>query len=543
MVKTAGLPSEEENAALPATTSSGKPNTGSAGMEVGGARPSHHAKIDANVAPSVDTPSFPGARMRPALKSKAKPPSAKKNAGIAVGAFHVPGVQGDSNIMVNDFRHNHTTPTLVIAEARLQVRSKEDAERHQTHMFEDIVDNSKWCGVQKKVWIIALTIILVIVGSVVGTRRTFKRADSTTSSTLVQANLLQKLEHSIIRTETDRILFENATSPQSLALEWLSTDPFSLAKNCTTVEILERYVLVVLYYSTNGLNWKLQGLSLWQRSSVCDWNNGFNPSNDEARGIYCGGESTVQHVDLDNVGLTGTIPWELGLLGNLVELIISNNVIQGAIPLDFSKLSNLESLELMRNTLTGSLRMELPSSLKVLDLSGNSFSGTIPSQWGDNLLNITHISLSGNQLVGPIPSKLGQLTGLQEFSINSNAFTGLLHSELGQLTALTRLEMFGNKFTGSLPSELGLLTNLLLFSTQSNELTGTIPTELAQLQRLVIFTFDKNRLTGSDDSSLCTFTKEWIVLEGDCLENEDGSLEITCSCCTKCCNSASTICV
>jgi hypothetical protein len=81
----------------------------------------------------------------------------------------------------------------------------------------------------------------------------------------------------------------DSSSPQFQALHWLANDTW-LANNDTAVldldsirtQIVERYVLALLYFSTSadsGLNATsseggLNMLNFLSASSVCDWNNG-----------------------------------------------------------------------------------------------------------------------------------------------------------------------------------------------------------------------------------------------------------------------------
>ena len=66
------------------------------------------------------------------------------------------------------------------------------------------------------------------------------------------------------------------SSPQSIAFNWvLNEDPLDLTGglldgSTNTSTVLERYVLSVLYWSTDGPNWTNQ-LDFMTNSSVCDW--------------------------------------------------------------------------------------------------------------------------------------------------------------------------------------------------------------------------------------------------------------------------------
>jgi hypothetical protein len=89
---------------------------------------------------------------------------------------------------------------------------------------------------------------------------------------VAKAEWLKFLEPAIIRTETDYLTFDEPTSPQSLALEWLLLDQTSIAAymESSFAIVLQRYVLAVLYYSTNGPEWKIDYPFL-EDTQICDW--------------------------------------------------------------------------------------------------------------------------------------------------------------------------------------------------------------------------------------------------------------------------------
>ena len=65
----------------------------------------------------------------------------------------------------------------------------------------------------------------------------------------------------------------DGTTAQGKAMEWLARDdPAALDFDTTGFNILaERYVLALLYFASNGLNWAQQ-YSFLSSNSVCEWN-------------------------------------------------------------------------------------------------------------------------------------------------------------------------------------------------------------------------------------------------------------------------------
>lgn len=77
------------------------------------------------------------------------------------------------------------------------------------------------------------------------------------------------------------------------------------------------------------------------------------------------------------------------------------------------------------------------SSLQLLDLSSNIFSGHIPDQLGD-CLELAGLSLSTNNLTGAIPSSFGRLRNLQDLILDTNFLTGGYSCKHCQLLELVR---------------------------------------------------------------------------------------------------------
>ena len=104
-------------------------------------------------------------------------------------------------------------------------------------------------------------------------------------------------------------------------------------------------------------------------------------------GVIVGGTpKRVRGLSLEDGGLTGGIPKELGSLANLQQLSLWGNQLTGGIPTELGSLANL----------------------LLLDLGGNQLTGEIPTELG-SLANLESLSLWGNQLTGEIPKELGSL--------------------------------------------------------------------------------------------------------------------------------------
>lgn len=134
----------------------------------------------------------------------------------------------------------------------------------------------------------------------------------------------------------------------------------------------DRLALISIYNSTNG--------ALWTNKT------GWNPSGSvgdspcSCYGVTCM-NNRVTELNLQNNGLRGTLPADIGNLSALVLLNLKGNDpaswqgsyinIGGTIPIQIGNLTNLE----------------------YLDLGGNKFSGSIPSSIG-NLLKLNYLNIN-----------------------------------------------------------------------------------------------------------------------------------------------------
>ena len=246
----------------------------------------------------------------------------------------------------------------------------------------------------------------------------------------------------------------------------------------------EREALITFYNSTGGNQWTSNNGWLGAVGTECSW-----------FGITCI-EDDVTVIELENNGLTGSIPSELGQLSQLLALELDFNQLTGSIPSELAQLSQLQDLDIDNNQLTGSIPHEL-----------------------GQLSQLKWLYLDNNQLTGKIPSELGQLSQLQELKLYSNQLTGAIPSELAQLSQLQDLDIDNNQLIGNIPGELGQLSQLQWLYLDNNLLTGNIPTELKNLILLVELDLSENCLS-TTDPELITFlngkNSGWENQRDDC---------------------------
>ena len=243
--------------------------------------------------------------------------------------------------------------------------------------------------------------------------------------------------------------------------DWLGTIPSHAGTGVDCAPLSDRTILETLYDATGGANWINDGN--WLTSApLGEWH-----------GVETDASGRVVRLYLDENGLAGSIPPQLGGLAKLTRLYLNQNDLFGPIPPELGDLANLTRLYLDHNDL----------------------SGPVPPELGD-LTDLTRLTLSDNDLSGPVPPELGGLANLTLLYLNQNDLSGPIPPELGGLAKLTRLFLDHNGLSGPIPPELGRLANLDLLFLNQNGLSGPIPPELTRLHRL-------EGLRMSDNRSLC----------------------------------------
>ncbi|KAL4587500.1 hypothetical protein LXL04_000371 [Taraxacum kok-saghyz] len=175
--------------------------------------------------------------------------------------------------------------------------------------------------------------------------------------------------------------------------------------------------------------------------------------------------------------------------------------------------SSVEKLVLSHQSLQGNLTLlSQLKSLKWLDLSFNTFHGSIPQSFG-NLSELEFLDLSYNKFDGSIPTELGKLKNLKSLNLSNNLLMGSIPNELEGLVKLQDFQIYSNHFNGSIPIWVGNLTNLKVFTAYENELNGKIPETLGSLSELQLLNLHSNYLEGSIPTSVFTSGKlEFLVL-------------------------------
>ncbi|TYH99059.1 hypothetical protein ES332_A11G040900v1 [Gossypium tomentosum] len=110
-----------------------------------------------------------------------------------------------------------------------------------------------------------------------------------------------------------------------------------------------------------------------------------------------------------------------------------------------------------------------------LQLSGNQFSGSIPSDIG-TMQNFSMLHLGFNDFSGELPAQISQLP-LVVLNITQNQFLGQIPAEIGNIKCLQNLDLSYNNFSGIFPTSFSNLTDLTKFNISYNRyISGVVPT-------------------------------------------------------------------
>ncbi|XVE84487.1 hypothetical protein DITRI_Ditri17bG0017500 [Diplodiscus trichospermus] len=192
--------------------------------------------------------------------------------------------------------------------------------------------------------------------------------------------------------------------------------------------------------------------------------------------VSIGDMNYLNTLDLSSNKLTGDIPWLMGNMSGLTTLDISNNTLSGGIPRWMGNMSSLEVILMANNHLEGPIPMEfcqLNLNLKLLDLSVNNISGSLPSCFSP--LWISQVHLSKNKLQGPLTNAFHNSINLVTLDLSNNHLTGNIPNWIGRLSQLRYLLLSNNHFGGGIPVQLCKLGFLTLIDLSNNNLSGTIP--------------------------------------------------------------------
>ena len=267
------------------------------------------------------------------------------------------------------------------------------------------------------------------------------------------------------------------TSAQRHAYQWLSEN--ALLDEYSHEQILQRYAMATIYFSTNGDDWFFNDGWL-SDDEECDWYN-------RAGRRACNPRGELKSLELDYNNLNGELPIEVGHLSEMERLILRGGpsaFTGGTLPTELGYLTGMKIFFVQNNLFTGNIPPEIGSwtELEQIDLSHNRLVSTIPTEVG-NFEDLRFFNIGFNNISGSIPSEIGLIDRLQVLNFEHNFLAGRMPSEIGLLDKLQGLNGGMNLLT-SIPPELGQLTFCDTIILNNNNLQGTIPTSIGDLPRI-----------------------------------------------------------
>eukprot|EP00559_Dactyliosolen_fragilissimus_P004974 CAMPEP_0184872288 /NCGR_PEP_ID=MMETSP0580-20130426/41199_1 /TAXON_ID=1118495 /ORGANISM="Dactyliosolen fragilissimus" /LENGTH=478 /DNA_ID=CAMNT_0027375057 /DNA_START=77 /DNA_END=1515 /DNA_ORIENTATION=- len=154
-----------------------------------------------------------------------------------------------------------------------------------------------------------------------------------------------------------------ASADRIAALDWMMNDTFTLSLMTLDTEwkIIQRYIIALIYFSTQGQHWYDQ-YSFLSGLDVCSWINawredeGFFKEEINAKGIICNERGRVTELRLYWNNLSGTFPYEISHLNETLSTInLNGGSISSSIPKTFGNLGKLKLLGLAENCLSGTV--------------------------------------------------------------------------------------------------------------------------------------------------------------------------------------------
>ncbi|XP_050365891.1 leucine-rich repeat receptor-like serine/threonine-protein kinase BAM1 [Argentina anserina] len=216
--------------------------------------------------------------------------------------------------------------------------------------------------------------------------------------------------------------------------------------------------------------------------------------------------SSLQILTLRSNSFSGSLTPSITKLKSLESLDISHNSLSGFLPNSMASLSTLRRLDLSFNKITGSLP-KLPPKLLELALKSNSLSGPLSNSSFDGLTQLEVVELSQNSFSGTLQSWFFLIPSLQQIDLANNSLTAVditRPTSGGGGGELVAVDLSFNRIEGYAPANFAAFPRLSSLSVRYNRLRGKIPVEYGKNKSLKRLYLDGNFLNGQPPPALLT---------------------------------------
>jgi Leucine-rich repeat (LRR) protein len=312
--------------------------------------------------------------------------------------------------------------------------------------------------------------------------------------------------------DTD-FLFQGLDYQQSLLLQWKNSLVFDNASSTKLVHWNQS--VGVPYCSWEGVicSWsRVTGLNLTNESISDGLHNSsslshlpylqqLNLANNKLKMFphFLRDQSTLVALDLSNNEIHGEIPNWIWSLSSLYSLNLSYNYLT-TLDLSLLSMSDLRVLDLHSNWLQGQL-LAFPKPAIYLDFSRNNFSSVIPASIGNSPANISFFSLSSNKFYGSIPESICNATKLRLLDLSNNSFSDTIPQYLFKMSesqdsnqGLGVLNLRKNNLTGAISNSFPRNCGLQTLNLNENQLEGRLPKSLARCTSLEVLDLGNNHI-------------------------------------------------
>ncbi|KAH9752511.1 Receptor-like protein 47 [Citrus sinensis] len=217
----------------------------------------------------------------------------------------------------------------------------------------------------------------------------------------------------------------------------------------------------------------------------------------------------LESLVLSHNNLSGLLPQCLGNFSDELSVLdLQGNNFFGTVPNTFIKESRLGVIDLSHNLFQGRIPRSLIncSKLEFLGLGNNQISDTFPS-WLGTLPNLNVLILRSNIFYGIIkePRTDCGFSKLRIIDLSNNRFTGTLPSKRRMMTynkipdILAGIILSNNSFDGAIPASIANLKGLQVLNLQNNNLQGHIPSCLGLCGRPLSKGCESNKAPANED--------------------------------------------